>query len=458
MNDIERVQEILNRGLYDRLGPDKKGRVDEAIKRGLVTMPDAALQQEGFSAGVQIPQDQLTPVLSRDQTLKQQQEQEGRVGYGGDFSDVDPKVLRGGAEIAGAGLGTVLAGGNPMGGAAGYALVDQLFNKYQRGEEITPGGAAKSLGKGAMYEVLPNAAIKGAGKMVPEDFAKNLMQRAIKPPAGQADDYSAKMSQYMLDTDRGISRKTLEGAGENVRVANKEADRLIEGRIAAGERVSPLDVASDFRKGAKGKYEGIELVDDTLEGIDNTVDAWLSKQKDKYGSKLGTGYPESMPLQDAYSQRKALDKFAGGEFVKQQTKRNYQPTVSQRKMDDMVSLANAIRKQLNKDPATAAMMKTQKGELDLIRLVSEKLRKQGNKSLIPSEVMLPLIFETGIKGSPGLATAMGVGRAAGSNPRFLSEAALKANRLKTGKYQVPAAEKTLFAENLFNAYNNKDQN
>lgn len=403
-------------------------------------------------AAASIPAQQDQP-LTRDQAMKQQYEDEGMVGFGGDFSDVDPRILRGGAEIAGAGLGTVLAGGNPLGGAAGYALVDQLFNKYQKGEEITPGGAAGSLAKGAAYEVLPNMVIKGAGKLIPEDWAKRTMQRAIKPPAGQADDYSEKMSQYLLDTDRGISRKTLESAGENVRVANKEADRLIEGRVAAGERVDPLQIASDFRKGAKGKYKDIELVDDTLQGIDETVDAWLTKQKGKYGEKLGTSYPESMPLQDAYTQRKALDKFAGGEFVKQQTKRNYQPTVSQRKMDDMVSLANAIRKQLNKDPATAAMMKTQKGELDLIRLVSEKLRKQGSKSLIPSEVMLPLIFETGVKGSPGLATAMGIGRAAGSNPRFLSEAALKANRLKTGKYKVPAAEKTIFAENLFKAYN-----
>ena len=36
----ERMQEIANRGIQDKLSPEKKARFDEAVKRGLIKMPD----------------------------------------------------------------------------------------------------------------------------------------------------------------------------------------------------------------------------------------------------------------------------------------------------------------------------------------------------------------------------------------------------------------------------------
>lgn len=48
--NLARFQEIANRGLQDRLDPDKKARFDEAVRRGLIKFPQPKTQQEAALA------------------------------------------------------------------------------------------------------------------------------------------------------------------------------------------------------------------------------------------------------------------------------------------------------------------------------------------------------------------------------------------------------------------------
>lgn len=77
--NLQRFQEIANRGLQDRLDADKRARFDEAVRRGLISMPEAeAPQQQGpettplsiaeeFAAGVNRGVINIAEFLTTDQ-------------------------------------------------------------------------------------------------------------------------------------------------------------------------------------------------------------------------------------------------------------------------------------------------------------------------------------------------------------------------------------------------------
>ena len=55
---LERAQEIANRGLQDRLDPEKRARFDELVNRKMITLPGVKGEQT-FDVGTQQGQQQL---------------------------------------------------------------------------------------------------------------------------------------------------------------------------------------------------------------------------------------------------------------------------------------------------------------------------------------------------------------------------------------------------------------
>ena len=63
----QKWQEIANRGLQDRFDPQTRVKFDEAVKRGLITIPQQEVQKPGRGAAAEV--DNAAPPSSRARTL-----------------------------------------------------------------------------------------------------------------------------------------------------------------------------------------------------------------------------------------------------------------------------------------------------------------------------------------------------------------------------------------------------
>jgi hypothetical protein len=114
-----------------------------------------------------------------------------------------------------------------------------------------------------------------------------------------------------------------------------------------------------------------------------------------------------------------------------------------------MSLSKGLREGLNTDPVIKALNKKMSERLQWMEHVQPRVTRQGTTNLIPSEVILPLAMESMTKGGPGIATALGVSRAASAHPTIMSKGALMLNSLKKAENKIPMAYQSIYLHNLF---------
>jgi len=354
-------------------------------------------------------------------------------------------------QVGGSLAGTILSGMNPAGGAAGFALADQLYDKYKEGKEITPSGAATSLGEGALYEYAPKVALKGLSKLIPEDLARSLMTRALRQPEGVKQSVTDKIAQYALDNKLAISKKQIEKSADIFRENAKIVDDRVKELAAQGVEVDPLEVVAGMRKSLRKPFEGVSLSGPDRLKADKMADELLMEFRDTYGMQPGTSYPNKMPITDALANKRADDAFAAREHLN--AAKTMSPVPNASRVNARKAAADGYREILNRDKTIADANRVSHERLQWLEAAARRARKQGTSSLIPSEVIMPVTLESFTKGGPGLASALGVGRAVSSHPYALSQAGLLANEFKnnSGKY-IPRIYNDLFYKNLFNDY------
>lgn len=371
---------------------------------------------------------------------------ESQVGFGQPLGDTGKRLL---GETAGAIGGFALGG--PVGGAAGYALADQLLDKYLEGKEITAKGAAKSLATGALYEILPRGIGRQAKKLIPKDLPNTLMNRAIKVSPGIDNKIRKEVIQYGLDNGLTVGRKGIDQTEKFLYEALTKVNTQAEKLAAQGHVISIDDAMGVARKHideTMGQFAPGQFLPGTgKKRLDRYkyLEEIIEPSLREYGSTL--------PVQTALPMRRGFDKLLASEFKRQS--KTGSKVFSTIETDAMMSLSKGLREGLNIDPVIKALNEKMSKRLRWMEHVQPRVTRQGTTNLIPSEVILPLAMESMTKGGPGIATALGVTRAASSNPRVLSSGALMLRSLKNAQNKIPPAYQSIYLHNLFEDFMDK---
>lgn len=396
----------------------------------------------------QQPRQEIPPMQSGGIPIPS--DQEDMVGYGAELTPEEQLMM---AQTAGAIGGTALSGGNPFGGAAGFALADQLYNKYMNQQEITPTSAAMSFGEGALYELLPRGVIKGMGVAAKatgaSEIPKRLMARALQLPPKTEKDIADRIVAHALENNLSISRGNLAKAGK---VAAENAEKVSE-RVAElsrqGKTVDPMAVVRGMRKNMKDPWEKGDLTKDQRKLADEWADKLYAQYQSEFGVSL-TGAPQHMDIATALSRKRANDAFAVKEHLK--ATQTGKSTADPGQPEAWKATADSYRNLLNQDDIIAA---ANKEASEMYRFGEHAMRRllQGERTnLLSSQIYMPALLESMYKGGPGIATALGITRAGTGNPWVISKGANLLNKLSRVEDVVPPMYQTQALHQLFRAY------
>lgn len=261
--NLARFQEIANRGLQDRLDADKRARFDEAVKRGLITLP------KQFQEPIQpAPQRELTAFEKADQALLEipgmrtlaEFAASANKGFAGILDFLGPDTANAALELAGSdyrvptvaqGIESVAGSGNFMEPgfgrdvvqASGQLLPTALGMGPVVGRDVTKlgGAAAELVGLGTAKAAAP---IKAATSAVSDALPSKAKDAAKLPLYRQSGDIAA--AGFKLD-DAGrvvadkIQQKAIkagvdEGAVAMIAAANKATKSRLKEMVEVLEK------------------------------------------------------------------------------------------------------------------------------------------------------------------------------------------------------------------------------
>lgn len=401
---LQRMQEIARRGLQDRLPPEKRAIFDEAARRGLIQV-EAAPQEEVT------PPNQATAKLN---ALQQQFPELANQEVLGS-KEVTPRTM---AEIGAMGVGGAVGG--PVGAAGGYALADQLFDKYQEGREITPSSAAKSFGTGLLYEAIPKTALAVGGKLIPKGLEEKVMQSALKPTTTTGVRGAKQKARTALDERFILNEKGIETQTAKVKALGKEVTDEIKAGAKQGDTIDPNVMYSRII-GLKDQYKDLPGGQPILQNIDNIVQKWV----DQYGTK-------PIPVDEALRMKRTADKYLTTYW--RRMSKGDPNLITPLEKDAIAKGVNGLRHELAKMfPTTRTKNRRIHNIIQAMGDAEKRVVSQGNKNMIPFGTAETIGVSKALGGNAALATTAVGGRAILEMPGVKSRLALMLRDARTNR-------------------------
>lgn len=269
------------------------------------------------------------------------------------------------AETAGAGIGGMIGG--PPGAASGYALADLLYDKYNKGQEITPSAAAKSLGMGAAMEVLPAGAMRAVGGGL-QRAGRRIYQKAYRPPTSQvkSDQKLREAMKYGMDNRIVPSAGGLEANAREIDRLTSIVDSYIDEATAAGKKIKTDDVLK-----AVDESEGSRLINDHAFGKERAAD--LNTFKENVKENVG----EFMTPTQAQAAKREYGRLVADA---------YDTNVKSAKTRTMRDYAHGAKAEIEKAvPGVIPLNKEASQRTRLNNLIASRVRTQENQPLIGGE-------------------------------------------------------------------------
>jgi|TARA_R100001530_G_scaffold3596_5_gene5282 hypothetical protein len=254
-NKKEKWQEIANRGLQDRFDPETRIKFDEAVNRGLITLPSGAPQEEpNFLQQMPIFKPDMRP-LPKDAPPWAHNNPELWNIANNVKSNVEP-WLSTGATVAGSVIGAPTGPPGAVAGAAlGYgsvkALGDQmdvwLGNRPDPGMVEAAKESVKNVGEGAMFEMGGQAIGPGIktvwdrGVKPIWDLTGGAVVRGLKrvwEPWGK-EGYDPIVGRMAVEAAGDRTRAVMNALREAARKAREGKDYVKGSKPTAGQAASP---------------------------------------------------------------------------------------------------------------------------------------------------------------------------------------------------------------------------
>lgn len=317
-------------------------------------------------------------------------------GYGMPFSD---EVKRSAIQSGGALAGTLLSGGQPLGGAAGYALANQLLEKYKDGKDITPSGAGKDLAVGAAMEYLPKGVLKLGDKGL-EAASKSLYHKAIKPTGTMINtDAARKRTQEAIEFGRKNRMLLTENTRDkNAAIVDKlvsKVDGLVKG---SGAQIKSQDVLKALQK---------DIDEAALDGFDKIS---LQKKIMRHIEKFYKAHGDTLSPEKAHSMKKLYNK---------KLDKDYDQTRKAFKTNLMKSLNRGLKEEIEKvAPGVKDLNSEMSNRIRLNNMMTKRMTGQENRAVVDLNdiVMAKIAGPLGVLGrrgatSPNMMAATGIGAA-----------------------------------------------
>lgn len=386
--------------------------------------------------------DQGTPVFSQQPQvdLTQQYPQGARStmnidgGEGVNVNAPDLNTLaRGGVGMVGGAAGTMLSGGNPLGGASGYALADLLYQKYKNGENITPTNAAKRVGEGLAYEMVPKAATALGGKVLSKLIPYNKMYSgAIGVPGNVIQKEADRIMNIGLNNNLKVSKNGIERAKSLLTDNKKQLDAIINKASEDGATIDLQKVINKAKANLASDYDSVLFSNAEKNTIAKDMDSALQEIIGEHGYtyKQAKGQPVreiNVPLNKAQEIKTKTQNMVNNEYTKA-TKFN-SPVNNASKYEIRAAMADELRKAIEEAAPVKELNNASSDIMSWLGHASGRVRHASTQPLIPTKIIAPAIIETGMKGSPQTATMLGATSVMSGSAKPLSAGALWAQKL-----------------------------
>ena len=178
------------------------------------------------------------------------------------------------------------------------------------------------------------------------------------------------------------------------------------------------------------EFEKVALSGPEKKQVKNLMEELLDDYRDQFGIVEGTNAPNTMSIKAAQQTKSATQKQV--KSVYDRAIRTQSPVPRANRQTAKTAVAESLRKQIAQADPTGRI-----GDLNYqmhrdLRwrdLAAKRLRKQGKRSLLSSDITLPFAIEMAARGKPGVATGVGFGKHVLTHPGVLSRSAIAANRL-----------------------------